>query len=211
MHPTYITLHLSSYPRSLKFRPAQVDSQFTETKIRSLSLRGVVTPWRLLLMLLSLATSIGSPHANAQATPPASDRITINLSEGVPNFVGNAAATNPTAALPQSNWWYENNQDSPSFAARGYVEDAAPSADTGPSCGSTLSMPIGRRWAYQPMRIYGEALSISHRVAEMGLSVDKIAGIVCISRSILRMQTARSWSSSRVPIPARRFTSMARC
>ncbi len=86
-----------------------------------------------------------STRANAQPAPPASDRITINLSQGVPNFVGNAAATDPTAALPQSNWWYENNQDSnptsSSFAAPSYVEVATPAADSGPACGSTLSTP----------------------------------------------------------------------
>ncbi|MGA3048850.1 MAG: hypothetical protein ABSD67_19615, partial [Terracidiphilus sp.] len=84
---------------------------------------------------------MGSAEANAQPAPPASDRITINLSEGVPNFVGNAAATDPSAALPQSNWWYENNQDSTTFAATSYSEAAVPAADAGPSCGSTISTP----------------------------------------------------------------------
>ncbi|MGA7891637.1 MAG: DUF4982 domain-containing protein, partial [Candidatus Sulfotelmatobacter sp.] len=92
-------------------------------------------------MLLLLVAAMGSTRANAQSAPPASDRITINLSEGVPNFVGNAATTDPTAALPQSNWWYENNQDSTTFAASNYVEVATPPADSGPACGSTLSTP----------------------------------------------------------------------
>jgi hypothetical protein len=83
---------------------------------------------------------MGSIRANGQSAPPASPRITINLSEGVPNFVSNAAATDPNAALPQSNWWYENNEDSTTFAASSYVEVAAPSGG-GPSCGSTLSTP----------------------------------------------------------------------
>jgi hypothetical protein len=43
--------------------------------------------------------------------------------------------------LPQSNWWYENNQDSTTFVAASYVEVAAPASGTGPSCGSTLSTP----------------------------------------------------------------------
>jgi hypothetical protein len=63
----------------------------------------------------------------------------------VPNFVGDVATTDPTAALPQSNWWYENNQDSnptsTTFAAPSYVEVATPVADSGPACGSTLSAP----------------------------------------------------------------------
>jgi beta-galactosidase len=93
----------------------------------------------MLMMQLFVASS------SAQVKPPASDRITVNLSQGVPNFVGNASLTDPTAALPQSNWWYENNQDSnptsTSFAAPSYVETATPVADSGPACGSTLSAP----------------------------------------------------------------------
>jgi beta-galactosidase len=91
--------------------------------------------------LLILIVAIGSIRANAQSTPPVSNRVTINLSEGVPNFVGNAATTDPTAALPQSNWWYENNQDSTTFATPSYVEVAAPASGSGPSCGSALSTP----------------------------------------------------------------------
>jgi hypothetical protein len=88
-----------------------------------------------------LVTALGPIKGTAQPAPPASDRITINLSEGVPNFVGNAAATDPNAALPQSNWWYENNQDSTTFAATSYTEVAVPAADAGPACGTTISTP----------------------------------------------------------------------
>jgi beta-galactosidase len=105
------------------------------------NLEGTCTLSRAVWILLFLIAAMGSTIANAQSAPPASGRITINLSEGVPNFVGNAASTDPTAALPQSNWWYENNQDSTTFATTSYVETAAPAADTGPSCGSTLSTP----------------------------------------------------------------------
>ena len=86
-----------------------------------------------------------SPRTQAQSAPPASGRIVINLSQGMPNFVANTGATDPSAALPQSNWWYENNQDSTptasSFAAPTYQEVAVPAADAGPSCGSTISTP----------------------------------------------------------------------
>ena len=108
-------------------------------------LRGVRNPWLVAMLILQLFAAMYSSRANAQPEPPASDRITVNLSQGVPNFVGNASLTDPTAALPQSNWWYENNQDSnptsSSFAAPSYVETATPVADSGPACGSTLSTP----------------------------------------------------------------------
>ncbi len=100
--------------------------------------------WTVPLVFLFVLAVSGLISTSAQPAPPASNRITINLSQGVPNFVGNAAATDPSAALPQSNWWYENNQDSTTFASASYVETAAPAADTGPSCGSNLSGP---NWA----------------------------------------------------------------
>jgi hypothetical protein len=96
------------------------------------------------VVLLFLVVASGLVEADGQPAPPASNRITINLSAGVPNFVGNAAATDPAAALPQSNWWYENNQDSTNFAAANYVETAASASATGISCGSNLSAP---NWA----------------------------------------------------------------
>ena len=126
---------------SLKPASLQLDSQPLGSRCIGSSSQGVGGPCTVLLMLLLLVASMGPTRANAQPAPPASDRITINLSEGVPNFVGNAAATDPTAALPQSNWWYENNQDSTTFATPSYTETAVPTADAGPACGTTISTP----------------------------------------------------------------------
>ena len=120
---------------------SQPESQFLEDKSTSNCFRWVCSPWLILGTILLLISMMNSNGASAQPEPPASDRITINLSQGVPNFVGNAAATDPNAALPQSNWWYENNQDSTTFAASGYSEVAVSAADAGPSCGSTISTP----------------------------------------------------------------------
>jgi beta-galactosidase len=101
--------------------------------------------WMLISAFALMFLGSFLPRTQAQSTPPASSRIVINLSQGVPNFVANATATDPNAALPQSNWWYENNQDSTptasSFAAPNYQEVAVPAADAGPSCGSTITTP----------------------------------------------------------------------
>jgi len=140
MCPPYIRAHVPISLRSLKSHRSPRASQIIESGgsgrdfERSRRLKRVV---RTLLLI----GAMGLTRVNAQSAPPVSDRITINLSEGVPNFVGNAATTDPTAALPQSNWWYENNQDSTTFAASSYVEVATPVADSGPVCGSTLSTP----------------------------------------------------------------------
>ena len=120
------------YPRLIR-----IEGTFSLSSLNRLRRNAWLVP---MLMIQLFAAS-----SSAQVEPPASDRITVNLSQGVPNFVGNASLTDPTAALPQSNWWYENNQDSnptsSSFAAPGYVETATPVADSGPACGSTLSAP----------------------------------------------------------------------
>jgi len=125
----------------LKPPSPQLDPQYLASRSMSDGLQAARRWWPVLVMLLLLVAVMASVGASAQPAPPASNRITINLSQGVPNFVGDAAATDPTAALPQSNWWYENNQDSTTFAAPSYVEVAAPAADTTTSCGSTLSTP----------------------------------------------------------------------
>ncbi|MGD0942346.1 MAG: malectin domain-containing carbohydrate-binding protein, partial [Terracidiphilus sp.] len=119
----------------------QLESQHLENISMSDGLRWVRRPWIVPAMLLLLIAAMGSTRASAQPAPPASPRITINLSQGVPNFVGNTADTDPTAALPQSNWWYENNQDSTTFAATSYGEVATPIADSQAACGTTLSTP----------------------------------------------------------------------
>ena len=135
-----------------KMRPPspRLDSQEPENTSTS---KNLSFEWRPLIVVVALIlavllTAVGAISASAQTAPPTSDRITINLSQGVPNFVGNAAATDPNAALPQSNWWYENNQDSTptasTFASPSYVETAVPAADTGPSCGANISNP---NWA----------------------------------------------------------------
>jgi beta-galactosidase len=148
MYPPYLPVPGSLYLRYLNSHNTNPAPRNATRRHSHHSLSGTGTHRRLLPLLLILIAAMGSAGANAQPVPPPSDRIVVDLSQGVPNFVGNAAATDPTAALPQSNWWYENNQDSnptpSSFAAPGYVENAAPASAIGPSCGSTISAP---NWA----------------------------------------------------------------
>ena len=127
--------------RSLKAASPQLDSQPLENRYMRGIFQEVGRTWPVLVMLLLLIAAICSTRASAQPAPPASNRITINLSEGVPNFVGNAAATGASAILPQSNWWYENNQDSTTFAATSYAEVAAPASDVKATCGNGYSSP----------------------------------------------------------------------
>src|ERR1700683_2162441 len=141
MCPPYISVHVPISLRSLKSHRSPRASQIIESGGSGREFEGSRRLKRVVRTLLLVIGAMGLTRANAQSAPLASDRITINLSEGVPNFVGNAATTDPNAALPQSNWWYENNEDSTTFAASSYGEVAAPASGTGPSCGSTLSAP----------------------------------------------------------------------
>jgi beta-galactosidase len=138
----YISFHCPMSPHSLKPYGSPYGSRIIKSEGVRRRLEIPLIRIRLAARaFLFLVWAMGSIGASAQSTPPVSNRITINLSEGVPNFVGNVATTDPTAALPQSNWWYENNEDSTTFATPSYVEVAAPASGTGPSCGSTLSTP----------------------------------------------------------------------
>jgi len=77
---------------------------------------------RLFAILLLLVVALCPSAARAQQTEPSlpvSQRFTINLAAGVPQYLGDAATT---SNLPQSNWWYENTNDSAMYATPGFVE-----------------------------------------------------------------------------------------
>ena len=65
----------------------------------------------LVLVILMAQTSTAQ---QIESTPPLSQRSTINLSAGVPQYVG-AAAANSNAA--QSQWYYQDDRDSPTYSS----------------------------------------------------------------------------------------------
>jgi hypothetical protein len=79
-------------------------------------------------VLLALLTLVTVRHANAQQvepTLPASQRQTINLAAGIPQFIGNASST---SNAPQSNWWFENSNNSTAYSTTGFNESSDTSA-----------------------------------------------------------------------------------
>src|ERR1035441_5117438 len=140
MYPLNIRGGSPACLRSHKPASLQLDSQPPGSRYMRSSLQGVGGPWTVLLMLLLLVAAMVSTRANAQVevSLPNSQRFTINLSAGVPEYIVDAAST---SNAPQSNWWYENNQNSTTFEATSYVETAAPASDVEATCGSGYSSP----------------------------------------------------------------------
>ena len=63
------------------------------------------------MLLLLLSAAFGSILAGAQQTEPSlplSQRLTINLASGMPEYVADASSV---SSAPQSNWWFENTRN----------------------------------------------------------------------------------------------------
>ena len=77
-----------------------------------------------IVMLLLLFAGLCLSEARAQQVEPSlplSQRLTLNLAAGVPEYIGNAASG---SNAPQSQWWFENTANSPTYATPGFVESA---------------------------------------------------------------------------------------
>jgi beta-galactosidase len=83
---------------------------------------------RVALLLLTVA-ALCSPWARAQqveASLPLSQRFTINLAAGMPEYIGNAASA---SNAPQSQWWFENSNNSTTYSTPGFVESTDSAAN----------------------------------------------------------------------------------
>jgi len=60
-----------------------------------------------------------------EPTLPISQRQTINLAAGVPEYIGDATST---SNAPQSQWWFENTNNSTTYSMPGLVESSDTSA-----------------------------------------------------------------------------------
>lgn len=91
---------------------------------RGFRLRGIPAASALILLLLA---TLGFRSAGAQQSEPSlplSQRQTVNLSSGMPQYIGNAGST---SNAPQSNWWFENTANRPEYSTQNFTE----STDTG--------------------------------------------------------------------------------
>ena len=75
-----------------------------------------------LLMLAGSALSSKQILAQqVEPTLPISQRQTLNLAAGVPEYIGDASSTSNAA---QSHWWFENTNNSSNYSTPGFVESS---------------------------------------------------------------------------------------
>jgi beta-galactosidase len=77
---------------------------------------------RILVGALLLIAALCSTNVRAQQVEtslPISQRLSINLAAGVPQYVGDASST---SNAPQSQWWFENTSNSTTYSTPGFVE-----------------------------------------------------------------------------------------
>ncbi len=102
-------LHLVSPPESDR-QPAGVE---TNSRLRT----GLVVAAILFLLLTVWLIPIHGQQA--EPSLPLSQRSTINLAAGVPQYIANAASTSSAA---QSPWLFQNTSNSTQYATQGFVE-----------------------------------------------------------------------------------------
>jgi beta-galactosidase len=96
--------------------PLGAQSHFSENRLQS------HRAW-VFLVLPALATvfAICASAQQSEPTLPISQRQTINLAAGVPEYVADSTSTSDT---PQSHWLFQNTHTSPNYATAGFVESS---------------------------------------------------------------------------------------
>ncbi|MBB5059284.1 hypothetical protein HDF16_004007 [Granulicella aggregans] len=78
-----------------------------------------------LLLLVVLMCSLKATAQQVESSLPLSQRMTIDLAAGVPEYIANAAST---SNAPQSNWWFENTANETAYSIQGFAESSDSSA-----------------------------------------------------------------------------------
>lgn len=87
----------------------------------SVTAAGVRALFTALLVLLVLVSGRYAHAQEVESTLPISQRQTINLAAGVPQYIGDASSTSDA---PQSNWWFENSNNSTAYSTPGFSESS---------------------------------------------------------------------------------------
>ena len=82
-----------------------------------------------ILFLLAALSAVGTRAQQSEPTLPLSQRLSINLSAGVPQYIGDATSTSSAA---QSPWLFEKTNDSQDYSLPAFVESSDPRASWAP-------------------------------------------------------------------------------
>src|ERR1700733_8077914 len=75
--------------------------------------------WLLSCLIFCFGSGAGAQQV--ETSLPLSQRFTINLAAGVPEYIANAASA---SNAPQSQWWFENTKNSPIYESPSFVESS---------------------------------------------------------------------------------------
>jgi hypothetical protein len=78
-----------------------------------------------LFLLITMLFAMATGAQQVEPSLPLSQRLTINLAAGVPEYIANAASTSNS---PQSNWWFENTNSLPAYSIQNFNESSDSSA-----------------------------------------------------------------------------------
>ena len=92
-------------------------------KLNKLALSGARLAATLLLSSAVWGCLLSTPAQAQQVetSVPLSQRMKIDLSAGVPQYIANAASN---SNAPQSQWWFENTNNSTTYSAQNFVESS---------------------------------------------------------------------------------------
>jgi beta-galactosidase len=111
------TLWLPGAVRQLRFGFCQLKRLVS----RHLKGSGKPTAIAVLLLLFAALCSSGARAQQVEPSLPLSQRFTINLAGGVPEYIGDASSN---SNAPQSHWWFENANNSTSYSTTNFVESS---------------------------------------------------------------------------------------
>ena len=77
----------------------------------------------LMLFLFTVFFSGVSEAQQVETSLPLSQRLTINMAAGVPEYLGDATSTSNT---PQSQWWFQNTKNSATYSQPSFDETSDP-------------------------------------------------------------------------------------
>jgi hypothetical protein len=146
MYTPYNRYGIRTCPRRLKSPNSQTDYRLFESDSIDHNLPAIGRLWPVLVMLTIFGVCLtGARAQQVEPSLPISQRFTINLAAGVPEYLANAASA---SNAPQSQWWFQNINNSATYSTPGFVE-STDTAATWTQVGSSLRCEYSAHF-YQP-------------------------------------------------------------